>query len=115
MAGTDAIAWQQDRKACLQCMAAFFRDPSQFGCSSDTQLILPAGFNLQTAEFAPDALKRLDPSKVKEIQSQTSGPFSAYKPQQTTAFSTAQHSPVVTTSPFGRQPSPFGTAMPLQR
>lgn len=50
--------WQQDRKACLECLAAVCRDPSQFGLAADLEIIRPSGFNLQTAQFDPTALKR---------------------------------------------------------
>ena len=59
--------WEEDRRACLQCLAAFYRDPTQFGFSSSTELIVPYGFNLQTGEIEPNALKCFrDPAKAKE-------------------------------------------------
>eukprot|EP00435_Cladocopium_sp_Y103_P061714 s1114_g23.t1 len=81
MAGKETnINWEEDRRACLQCLAAFYRDPTRFGFSSSTELIVPYGFNLQTGEFEPNALKCFrDPAKAKEkSQAQrsewTSGP-----------------------------------------
>lgn len=68
MAGKETnINWEEDRRACLQCLAAFYRDPTRFGFSSSTELIVPYGFNLQTGEIEPNALKCFrDPAKAKE-------------------------------------------------
>lgn len=121
--------WQQDRKACLQCLAAFYRDPSQFGFSSTTELIIPYGFNLQTAEFEPDALKCFrDPAKARAAREQklqqsraaqaASGSGSSCSAaQRRNPFAQvanqgpfqAQSSPI---SPFsGTSTSPFGPSM----
>ena len=66
MAGKETNTnWEEDRRACLQCLAAFYRDPTRFGFSSSTELIVPYGFNLQTGEIEPNALKCFrDPTKA---------------------------------------------------
>ena len=97
--------WEEDRKAAWRCLAAFYRDPTQFGCSSNMELILPYGFNLQTAEFEPDALKCFrDPAKAAKQKSPSTGPGGYPGGPHSSSF---QSSP---SSPFKPAGNPFAAA-----